>query len=165
MQEEARIEVEFNLKVLNKTAKIRISDRNIESLLKKLDELDLGHIRKELENKKNIFSHVEESSNFEVELTSNAASFVKQFNSTKDMDRILVSANYLVLVRNEKIFNKFDLENIMQEAMISLPGNLNDMLNKLEQKNYIAESKEKKDGLKSFYLTHDGVDYVKTLKL
>ena len=56
--------------------------------------------------------------------------------------------------------NQNDIRKVFQEALFKPPENLVDLLNKLEKKKFVAVHLEKKDELKTWYITQEGLEYI-----
>lgn len=91
---------------------------------------------------------------------------IKEFILSKkpknDIQRTLVVGFYLDKYEGLDCFNTKDLENGFRSARETVPSNMNVDVNENIKKGYFAETKEKKDNQKAWYLTNLGEEFVNT---
>lgn len=66
-------------------------------------------------------------------------------------------AYYLEKFESQDSFNIADMQNCFKRARETIPANISDKINQCIKKGWIAEHREKKDNMKSFYITNKGV--------
>jgi len=90
--------------------------------------------------------------------------FIKQKKLETHTDKVVGMAYYLYKYKNVDPFNVKDIEKMYEEARISLPQNLSDIIAKLaKNKGYFIETTEKKDGLKAWKISASGIEYIESL--
>ncbi len=90
--------------------------------------------------------------------------FIKQKKLETHVDKVVGMAYYLYKYKNIDPFNVKDIEKMYEEARISLPKNLSDIIAKLaKNKGYFIECNEKKDGLKAWKISASGIEYIESL--
>lgn len=85
-----------------------------------------------------------------------AKEFLLSKKISSALERTLALAYYLEHIGGMSAFNVNDIENVFQSAREKPPVNPNDMINKNIAKGYLMESREQKDGKKSWILTATG---------
>jgi len=144
--ENDEIEVELNVK----GRKIKIRGSNLTDILSQLD----NEVSKTIER---ILTKIEPVNS---DVDSNSLQFIiKNFKPKSFYDKILTCIYYLHK-RGNTIFNQNELRETFMEALFPLPKNTIDLLNKLETKGFVAVHREKRGGLKSWYITQEGLEYV-----
>jgi hypothetical protein len=88
------------------------------------------------------------------------ASFLKQKGARSHADKIITIAVYLYKHRDVKEFTTADIEVCYKEALLKKPKNINDRINANRKKGYIDVTGEEREGLKTFCITSEGLDYV-----
>lgn len=83
-------------------------------------------------------------------------------NLETNSDKIL-GCFYLLMNSGAKVANKNDIETALEKFHLPKPQNVSDIINKLADRGHIAISKEMKDGLKSWFVTQDGMTYLKKI--
>ncbi len=76
--------------------------------------------------------------------------------------KLLLLSSYLEGERGLKSYNATDLEEIFREAKVKPPKNINDVANKLVEKAYLMEAKEKRNNKKAWLLTSRGEKLLST---
>jgi hypothetical protein len=143
---EKEVEVEISVK----GKKIKIRGSNLKTILSQLDD----EVTKSVEN---ILAKLEPVKS---QINSNSLqALIKELKPKSFYDKILTCIYYLH-TQGTKTFNQNDIREAFVEALFPLPKNIVDLLNKLQKKGFLAEHTEKKDGLKSWYITQEGLDYV-----
>ncbi|WP_410769511.1 hypothetical protein [Fontibacillus sp. BL9] len=99
------------------------------------------------------------SSNNNINSYDSIAAFLKIKSFSKEVERVLGVAYFLDQIEDISPFTVKDIEAKYTEARISKPKNISDAINKNITKGYLGESKEKKDGLKSFYVLTSGIEW------
>jgi len=90
--------------------------------------------------------------------------FIKQKKLESHGDRVVSMAYYLYKYRGVDPFNVKDIEKMYEEARLSLPKNLSDIIAKqAKNKGYFIECNEKKDGLKAWKISASGIEYIESL--
>lgn len=90
--------------------------------------------------------------------------FIKQKKLETHIDRVVGMAYYLYKYKGVDPFNVKDIEKMYEEARVSLPKNLSDIIAKLaKNKGYFIECNEKKDGLKAWKISASGIEYIESL--
>lgn len=141
---------EVEVEVSVKGQKIKIRGSSLKMILSQLD----GEVTKYVEN---ILAKLEPVKSY-IDADSLQA-LIKELKPKSFYDKILTCIYYLN-TKNVKVFNQNDLREAFVEALFPLPKNIVDLLNKLQEKGFVAEYTEKKAGLKSWYITQEGLDYV-----
>ena len=88
--------------------------------------------------------------------------FIRQKKLESHGDRVVGIAYYLYK-KGIDPFNVKDIERMYEEARVSLPKNLSDIIAKQAKKGYFIECKEKKDGLKAWKISKEGIEYIESL--
>jgi len=88
------------------------------------------------------------------------ANFLKQKEAKSHADKVITIAVYLYRYRNIKEFTATDIETCYQEALLKMPKNINDRINANRKKGYIDLTGNEREGLKTFRITREGLDYV-----
>lgn len=143
-------ENEMEVEVSLKGRKIKIRGHNLKTILSQLDEETTKQLEEILAKLETVKPNVD------------AESFRSLINNLKPKsfyDKILTCIYYMHQ-RGTKFFNQNDLKDAFIEASFPLPKNIVDLLNKLGEKNFVAEHPEEKEGLKSWYITQEGLGYV-----
>jgi len=83
----------------------------------------------------------------------------KSFNT--DVERVLGVAYYINQVENEQFITSKDIEDKFTKARFTKPTNINASINQNISKGFICEHNEKKSGFKSFYISNEGIIWVK----
>ena len=86
--------------------------------------------------------------------------FLIEKGPKSDVDKVLVVGYYLDRVEQRPGFNVEDIENGIREAKEIAPRNTNLALIGNVKRGLMMENKEKKDGMKTWTLTNDGVGFV-----
>lgn len=90
--------------------------------------------------------------------------FIKQKKLESHGDRVVGMAYYLYKYKGVDPFNVKDIEKMYDEARLSLPKNLSDIIAKqAKNKGYFIECSEKKDGLKAWKISASGIEYIESL--
>ena len=90
--------------------------------------------------------------------------FIKQKKLESHGDRVVGMAYYLYKYKGVDPFNVKDIEKMYEEARLSLPKNLSDIIAKqAKNKGYFIECNEKKDGLKAWKISASGIEYIESL--
>ena len=76
----------------------------------------------------------------------------------------MIFSYWLTKKEKTKIFNFLDIERCYEEALISKPANITDVMNANQRKGYLRASPEKKDGKKAWIMTLTGERYVEQMK-
>jgi hypothetical protein len=87
------------------------------------------------------------------------ATFLKEKSFGKEVERVLGVAYFIDQEEGVSPFTVKDIEAKYTNARITKPKNISDAINKNITKGYLCESKEKKDSLKSFYLSTSGIEW------
>lgn len=77
-----------------------------------------------------------------------------------DTDKIVAVGYHLVCFTSVQALNINDIDRGLREARETPPKNINLAILGNVKKGYMMELKEKKDGMKSWTLTNDGMSYV-----
>ncbi|WP_018750853.1 hypothetical protein [Paenibacillus sanguinis] len=99
------------------------------------------------------------SSNNNIISYDSIAAFLKIKSFSKEVERVLGVAYFLDQIEGISPFTVKDIEAKYTDARISKPKNISDAINKNITKGYLGETKEKKDGLKSFYVLTSGIEW------
>ncbi|MBN1431759.1 MAG: hypothetical protein JW931_03205 [Methanomicrobiaceae archaeon] len=86
-------------------------------------------------------------------------SFLKGKGFNTDLERVLGVAFYIDQMEGNNYFTSKEIGEKFSEARLSKPKNINDAINRNISKGLMWESDEKKNGLKSFYITNDGIEF------
>jgi hypothetical protein len=89
------------------------------------------------------------------------ANFLKQKGAKSHADIVITVAVYLYKYRGAKEFTTADIEMGYKETLLKKPKNINDRINANRKKGYIDVTGEEREGLKTFHITREGLDYVK----
>jgi len=87
---------------------------------------------------------------------------IKTINSSKHSNVVMAIAFYLY-TKGLEPFNVNDIKAMYDEARLTPPKNLNDTINKCAKRGLLIECKEKKDGLKAWKISKDGIEFVESL--
>ena len=87
---------------------------------------------------------------------------IKTIDSSKHSNVVMAIAYYLYTQGLEP-FNVNDVKAMYDNARLTPPKNLNDTINKCAKRGLLIECKEKKDGLKAWKISKDGIDFVESL--
>jgi len=87
---------------------------------------------------------------------------IKTIDSSKYSNVVMAIAFYLYTERLEP-FNVNDVKAMYDVARLTLPKNLNDIINKCAKRGLLIECKEKKNGLKAWKISKDGIEFVESL--
>lgn len=146
----------------------------MDNIEKKVNELG-DKISKLSEPEKSIFNEIinlildlskrTSSTDSEISKTTSLVSFLKQKGLDKShAERVIGMAYYLDKYKGIDPFNVKDIEKTYEEARIKPPKNLTDIVSKqAKRRELLIEAKEKKDGLKSWRISANGIDYVESL--
>lgn len=85
-------------------------------------------------------------------------------NPQKHTELVAVFAYWLFKAKKTEIFNVKDIVSCYDKTRRVKPKNPNQIINTNVGSNIFAESNEKKDGYKTWFLTHKGEEFVKNLK-
>lgn len=88
------------------------------------------------------------------------ANFLKQKKAKSHADKVITIAVYLYRYRKHEEFTATDIERCYQEALLKMPKNINDRINANRRKGYIDITGSEREGLKTFRITREGLDYV-----
>jgi len=86
--------------------------------------------------------------------------FVLSKKPKDEVQKTLTIAYYLENYREMKSFNIRDLKEGFIEAKENVRVNINDKINHNIKSGFMAEAKEKKDGLKAWYILNKGEKFV-----
>ena len=108
----------------------------------------------------------------EVKLASNLApssipslaGFLRELKVASHTDISIAIAVYLYQYRGAKTFTKADIESGYHEALCPKSKNFSQDINRNRKKGYIDIANEKRDGLITFQVTQQGLDYVSVFK-
>jgi len=148
--------MEVEIEIPFKFGKIRIRGEDIASVIEKLNKINFQEIEEILKKKQGIAIETIAKKPEENPILN----FTKKARPISYYDKIMVCVYFLATFTGAKIINQNDLKNTFVEASFPMPRNLGDMMNKLVGKGLVAESAEKKEGLKSWYITQEGISYV-----
>jgi len=84
-------------------------------------------------------------------------------NPKKHMDRAIIFSYWLFHKEGMQAYNISDIAKCYDEARITTPKNLTDIMNKLEEKGYLKPAGEK-DNKKAWVITQSGEEYVDQMK-
>jgi len=87
------------------------------------------------------------------------AAFLKEKSFSTDLERVLGVTYYIDQVEGVSPFTSKDIEAKFTDARFTKPSNISDAINKNITKGFLCESKEKKEGRKSFYLSSYGIEW------
>ena len=153
MSSEIEVEIPF------KFGKLKVRGSNLEEIVEKIKTIDFEKIEKEINTKKiNTIKIEPKKERFFVN------DFIREKKPDSYYDKILCCIYFLYKWNDIKTVNQIDLKNIFVEASLPMPRNLNDMMNKLKEKILVSESPELKEGLKAWYITQSGIEYVENIK-
>lgn len=86
-------------------------------------------------------------------------SMLKEKSFSSDVERVLGAAYFITQPENTANFTAKEIEAAFREARANKLSNVNASINRNISKGLLCEADEKKDGLKSFYITQDGIDW------
>jgi hypothetical protein len=92
------------------------------------------------------------------------AGFLREMQMESHPDISIAIAVYLYQYRSIKTFTKADIENSYREALLSKSKNFSQDINRNRKKGYVDITNEKRDGLVTFHVTQQGIDYVGSFK-
>ena len=144
MEENIEVEITF------RGNKIKIRGNNLNTILSQIDREATKSIENILAKLESVKSDIDSDS---------IQALLKDYKPRSFYDKILTCVYYLY-TKGKRVFNQNDLREAFIEALFPLPQNVVDLLNKLRDKGFVAEHMEKKDGLKSWYITQEGLGYV-----
>jgi len=146
MSDQPELEIEFQAG----SYLVRVRGRNIDSVLEVAREARraLGH-------------EAEQKGAVQV-VEKDPAEFIKQESPKTDMDRVICACYYLTKHRKVRSITKKDLDGFFPEARMPMPTNMSDMINKNIDRGYLAPTGKLKKGLKSYYMTTEGEQFVET---
>ncbi|WP_088186827.1 hypothetical protein [Desulfosporosinus sp. FKA] len=85
--------------------------------------------------------------------------FLKEKSFSSDLERVLGVTYYIDQLEGVSPFTSRDIEAKFTDARLTKPSNISHAINKNIAKGFLCESKEKKEGLKSFYLSLAGIEW------
>jgi len=103
------------------------------------------------------------STHLEIPRETSLTEFINKKKLKSHSDRVVGMAYYLYRYRGVDPFNVKDIEKMYEEARLSSPKNLSDIIAKRAKKGYFIECKEKKDGLKAWKISASGIEYIESL--
>lgn len=86
--------------------------------------------------------------------------FFLQKKPKSDPEKTLLVGYFLEHYRGASAFNSRDLTEAFREAKEKFPSNISRTINDLIKRGYVMETKDKKEGLKSWTLTSSGERFV-----
>ena len=96
--------------------------------------------------------------------TPSLAGFLRDLGVKSHPDISIAMAVYFYQCRHTETFTKADIETGYREALLSKSKNFNQDINRNRKKGYIDITREKQDGLATFHVTQQGIDYVNSFK-
>lgn len=96
--------------------------------------------------------------------TPSLAGFLRELKVKSDTDNCIAIAVYLYQYDGVETFTKADIESGYRKALLSKSSNFSRDINGNRSKGYVDITKEKKDGLATFHVTQQGIDYVNSLR-
>jgi hypothetical protein len=105
----------------------------------------------------------------ETEIVSNLtapplAGFLRELKIKSDTDNCIAIAVYLYKYDGSETFTKADIENSYRKALLSKSTNFSRDINANRTKGFVDITGEKKDGLATFHVTQQGIEYVNSLR-
>lgn len=98
-------------------------------------------------------------------LPASLVEFIKaKGNPSEHTDRVALFAYWLLKKENMSSYNITDIQNCYDEARITKPVNISDIMNKVQATGLIMPVKEKKENKKAWVITGTGEDYVHKMK-
>lgn len=88
------------------------------------------------------------------------AGFLRELGVKSHPDISIAMAVYFYQYRHVETFTKADIENGYREALLSKSRNFSQDINRNRKKGYMDITGEKRDGLATFHVTQQGIDYV-----
>lgn len=128
-----------------------------------MSDEEIMEIRKKLEGHEERISKLESLSQTKPETVKKKIS-IKEFILLKkpknDVQKTLAVGYFLEKYENISPFNVKDLERDWKAAREKVPKNIGDKVQKNIKKGHMMESKEEKDNLITWILTHSGEKYI-----